>query len=185
MDESHSRESTLREKLLEHAFVTELMKCLWRKGIKDIDVLRPEVDRGGYDVVISCSGVNRYIQLKASHLEAKTSRQKVNANLATRPGGCVIWMKFDAATLAIGPFLWFGGEPGAPCPAFGDAVAKHVKGDREGVKALRPNIRILKSKQFKLLQNIEDVAAALFGQRVLQGTNTETSFLRLRLPPRA
>jgi len=163
MDESHSRESTLREKLLEHAFVTELMKCLWRKGVKDIDVLRPEVDRGGYDVVISCNDVHRYIQLKASHLEAKTSRQKVNANLATRPGGCVIWMRFDPATLALGPFLWFGGEPGAPCPALGDAVARHTKGDRSGVKALRPNIRILNRNQFKLLQNIEDVAVVLFG----------------------
>jgi hypothetical protein len=81
------------------------MKCLWCRGIRDIDVLRSEVDQGGYDVAISCNGIHRYIQLKASHLQAKTNRQNVNVNLATRPGGCVLWLRFDAATLALGPYL--------------------------------------------------------------------------------
>jgi NAD(P)-dependent dehydrogenase (short-subunit alcohol dehydrogenase family) len=39
-------------------------------------------------------------------------------------------MRFDATTLTLGPFLWFGSEPGGPAPSLGDAVAKHTKGDR-------------------------------------------------------
>jgi hypothetical protein len=99
------------------------------------------------------------IQLKASHLHAKTNRQNVNVNLATRPGGCVLWFRFDAATLAFGPYLWFGSDAGAPAPSLGDIVAKHAKGDGTGLKAPRPNIRVLKQNQFRSLETIDEVAA--------------------------
>jgi hypothetical protein len=43
------------------------------------------------------------------------------------------------------------------------AVARHTKGDQTGVKAARPNIRVLKRNQFRVLKDIEDVAQVLFG----------------------
>jgi hypothetical protein len=49
-------------------------------------------------------------------LEAKTARVGINAALQSKPSGCVIWLRFDPVTLALGPFLWFGGEPGKPLP---------------------------------------------------------------------
>jgi hypothetical protein len=56
---AHSSDSSLREKIIEHAFVAELLRTLWRRGQRDVEVLRAEVDRGGYDVVFHCSGVMR------------------------------------------------------------------------------------------------------------------------------
>ena len=59
---AHFLESGLREKVLEHLFVGDLLRCLWRKGARDIEVLRAEVDRAGYDLVLECNGVLRHVQ---------------------------------------------------------------------------------------------------------------------------
>jgi hypothetical protein len=45
----------------------------------------------------------------------------------------------------------------------GGKVGRHTKGDRNGVKAERPNTRIVPKSRFRRLATIEEVAAALFG----------------------
>jgi hypothetical protein len=76
----------------------------------------------------------------------------------------VIWIFFDPDTLKLGPFLWFGASPGQPLPTLADfPVAHHVKGNRAGEKALRPNLRVIGKRDFKELPNIDSVAVALFG----------------------
>ena len=162
-DAAHSLESGLREKVIEHLFVGDLLRCLWRKGARDIEVLHAEVDRGGYDLVLECNDILRHVQLKASYQAAKTARVGININLAKKPSGCVIWIRFDADTMDLGPFLWFGGSPGAPLPPLGDRIGKHTKGDRTGRKAERPNIRILAKGQFEALATMDAVVAELFG----------------------
>ena len=72
-DSAHFLESGLREKVIEHLFVGDLLRCLWRRGSRDIEVLRAEVDRAGYDLVLESNGVLRQVQLKASYLGARTS----------------------------------------------------------------------------------------------------------------
>ncbi len=52
--DAHSRYSKLRESIVEHTFVGELLSCLWRMKIYDVEVLRSEVDSAGYDLVIAC-----------------------------------------------------------------------------------------------------------------------------------
>jgi len=42
-------------------------------------------------------------------------------------------------------------------------AGRHTKGDRNGVKAERPNTRIVPKSRFRRLATIEEVAAALFG----------------------
>src|SRR5215208_6714785 len=79
------------------------------------------------------------------------------------PSGCVIWMMFDEDTLELGPFLWLGGPPGEPLPELDGKVGRHTKGDRNGVKAERPNTRVVSRSWFRRLATIEEVAAALFG----------------------
>ena len=87
----------------------------------------------------------------------------------------MLWLKFDAAILAFGPYLGSGSDAGAPAPSLGDIVAKHAKGDGTGLKAPRPNIRVLKQNQFRLLETIDEVAATLFGLRSIpdSGSNSE------------
>jgi hypothetical protein len=162
-----SAHSSAREKLLEHLFIGELLRCLWRRKMRNMEVLRAEVDMGGYDVAIEANTVLRYIQLKSSHRAAKTAAVPVNVNLERKPGGCVIWMRFDPETVELGPYLWFGAEPGQPPLSLGDRVARHSKGDRTGKKAPRPNIRVLPIARFQKLETIDMVVDALFGPAIV------------------
>jgi len=165
IDSTHYLESGLREKVIEHLFVGDLLRCLWRQGSRDIEVLRAEVDRAGYDLVLESNGVLRHVQLKASYRGARTSEVGINVNLTQKPSGCVIWIWFDPDSLALGPFLWFGGQPGEPLPPHGDRVGRHSKADSSGYKAERPNIRLVRKSQFSSLATMDDVAQALFGMR--------------------
>lgn len=160
---AHFLDSGLRERLIEHLFVGDLLRCLWRQGIRDIEVLRAEVDRAGYDLVLETGGIMRHVQFKASYRGAKTARVGIHTGLARKPAGCVIWIWFDPETMELGPFLWFGSEPDAPLPPLGDRVGKHTRGDSTGNKADRPNIRMIGKGQFSALPTMDSVAHALFG----------------------
>jgi hypothetical protein len=49
MDTSHHFEnSALRERIVEHVFVGDLLRALWKKGVVDIEVLRSEFEASGY-----------------------------------------------------------------------------------------------------------------------------------------
>lgn len=160
----HSEHSTYREKLLEHLFIGEVLRHLWRRGVTSAEFLRPEVDSGGYDLVIACNKIIRHIQLKSSHSGATTARQTVHVRLAEKPSGCVVWMVFHPDTLALGPFFWFGGQPGEPLPDIRALpVAKHTKGNAQGVKAARPNLRVLKRTAFEQVASVPELVERLFG----------------------
>jgi hypothetical protein len=70
-DPSHYAESSARENLIEHVFLGELLRGLWRKNVRDLEVLRPEVDSGGYDLALEFKGVTRHVQLKSSFTGAR------------------------------------------------------------------------------------------------------------------
>ncbi|WP_175535022.1 hypothetical protein [Halomonas saccharevitans] len=66
--------------------------------------------------------------------------------------------------LELGPFLVFGGSPGSPLPdlsAF--KVARHTKGNAEGIKAERPAIRHVPKSHFTKYESSVQVYEALFG----------------------
>jgi len=162
-DAAHFLDSSLREKVIEHLFVGDLLRCLWRQGVRDIEVLRGEVDRAGYDLVLEANGIMRHVQLKASYQGAKTARVGIHVDLARKPSGCVIWIWFDPETMELGPFLWLGDEPGRPLPALGDRVGKHTRGGADGHKAARQSIRTVNRGRFNTLLTMDHIAAALFG----------------------
>ena len=163
MAELHYLHSVLRERIVEHLFVGEMLRLLWRDGITNVEVLRSEFDRGGYDLVADNGNVLRHIQLKCSRLGAAAASQKVSLNLADRPSGCVIWIVSDD-DLTFDHYLWFGSDPGAPLPDLtGFATAKHVKANAAGVKLERPNLRLVPKRAFVKLQTLEEVVRKLFG----------------------
>ncbi|MDA3887302.1 MAG: hypothetical protein PF443_00590 [Allgaiera sp.] len=141
----HSHASSLREQYLEYGFLADLCREMWRRG-EAVDVLHSHTDRSGYDVLLEANGLQRHVQLKSSYDGAKTSRQKINVELAARPSGCVVWIRFDPATLETVSYLWFGDEPGQPLPDLGDRIGKHTKGDRVGTKAERESIPLRANK---------------------------------------
>lgn len=161
--EEHYLNSSYRERLIEHLFVGELLKLSWRNKDFSLEVSKPEVDNSGYDLIIEANGMLRHVQLKAAFVGSKTARQNVHISLAKKQSGCIVWVYFDQDTLELGPFLFFGANPGEPLPDIsGKKVAKHTKGDADGFKAERPNIRIINLGDFKNYKTINELYHALF-----------------------
>jgi hypothetical protein len=76
----------------------------------------------------------------------------------------VEWSHFNPDTLAIGPFHFFGGAPGYPLLDIGHfPMAKHPKGNADGIKLERPNLRVVRLSQFRSLASIEELYDRLFG----------------------
>ncbi len=67
----HSLHSSQREALLEHLFAGSVMRCLWLKGIRQLEFLKPQVDNGGYDLVLEANSIVRYVQMKSAFDGAK------------------------------------------------------------------------------------------------------------------
>jgi hypothetical protein len=163
VDPSLYAESSLREKIIEHAFIADLLRVLWVRGRRDIEVLRTEVDRDGYDIVLHCNGIQRHVQLKSSYREATTARVDARTALEGKPSGCILWILFDQRTLELGPYLWFGGKPGERLPALGDKVARHSRPNAHRIKAGRPGLRTISRGRFTKLDTMDELITALFG----------------------
>src|SRR4051812_11990180 len=133
----HSTHSSAREKVLEHIFLGDLLRALWCMGVHEVQVLRPEVDRNGYEFVVGCNGIRRSIQLKTIRRGGKAQAVTVNRRLEMEPSGCVIWIVFDEKTLQLGPFLWLGKPAGEKLQDLGEKVARKSRGKKEGVKPER------------------------------------------------
>lgn len=156
----HSELSSYRENLIEHLFLGELLRHLWPLRV---EVMKPQVDDGGYDLVLDSRGVVRHIRLKTSRLDATTTRQEIHSRLAKKAGGCVIWIQFNEQTFDLGPFLWFGGKPGKRLPSLRALRPARHKRDGAGEKVERTTVRVVPKGKFTKLESIGDVAMALFG----------------------
>lgn len=160
----HTNYSSYREMLLEHLFSGAVMRHLWLTKGQRVELLKPQVDDNGYDLVLEAWGIVRHVQLKASHAGSATARQSINIALAEKPSGCVVWIRFQEDTLELGPFLWFGGAPGQPLPSLASyPVATHAKANAQGVKSDRPRIRSVPRAAFTPLPTIVEVVEHLFG----------------------
>jgi hypothetical protein len=149
--------------LLEHLFAGSLMRHFWLREFQRVEMLTSRVDDAGYDLVLEANGIIRHIQLKSSTHAAPT-RVLVNKALAEKPSGCVLWMHADPDTLELGPFFYFGGDPGEPLPDVEDfAIGRRATPNAAGDKPPRKNTRGITKDHFTKLESIEEVAAYLFG----------------------
>ena len=60
---ARSSQSSYQEMLIEHLFTGDLLRTLWPRHA---EVLKPQVDDGGYDLVVEVGSIIRHIQLKTS-----------------------------------------------------------------------------------------------------------------------
>lgn len=160
---AHYAESSARENLIEHVFLGELLRGLWRKNVVDLEVLRPEVDAGGYDLALEFRGMTRHLQLKSSYRGARRANVTASVKLLDRPSACILWIYFDPNSLSLGPFLWFGAAPGEKIPALGEQIARHTKPNAMRKKADRPAHRVVARNRFAKLETIEAVIQKLVG----------------------
>ena len=166
--DKHSLHSTLRENIVEHLFIGEILRRLWEWGIVDAEVLKSEFDAGGYDLVLTCQTVTRHIQLKVGRVTGSRDEVSVNLRLAEKPSGCVIWILVDD-DLHRKHFRWFGHPPGQPLPEVSTMpVARHAKGTGIGIKNERPNHRIVKRTSFKQVDDLDGLLFELSGTDILR-----------------
>ena len=155
--ENHYKNSSFREKLIEHLFIGELLKLAWQNG-DFLEIAKPEVDNQGYDLIAEINGVIRHIQLKSTKAGGKAARQNVHLGLSRKPAGAVVWIYFNEQTLELGPFLYFGNEGIGPMKDIHSfKVATHTKADSQGLKKERPEIRVLKKGTFVKYDTIQDL----------------------------
>lgn len=164
IDERHYRSSVHREKLVEHLFIGGLLRWCWVSDAACIDVLKPEVDRTGYDVVLQSGHIVRHVQLKTS-LESSHSRSvTINAALALQPSGCVVWIVVDDR-LEFKEFLWFGAEPGVPLPSLSRfKQARSTRANAQGVKSQRANTKVVPKSEFQSLRDMHELHDRLFSE---------------------
>lgn len=163
--ENHYKNSSFREKLIEHLFIGELLKIAWQNG-DSLEIAKPEVDNQGYDIIAEINGAIRHIQLKSTKAGGKAARQNIHLGLARKPAGAVVWIFFNEDTLELGPFLYFGNEGIGPMKDIkGLKVATHTKGNSQGFKKERPEIRVLPKGVFVKHDTIRDLYAKLSAKR--------------------
>jgi hypothetical protein len=162
MADQHSIYSTLRERVVEHVFVGDVLRSLWRQGVFNVEVLRSEFDAHGYDLVMARGRVVRHIQFKTGTAR-KPSEVSVARTLAEKPSGYVIWIRVTG-DLEMGPFFWFGGKPGRALPPI-DAYANPLRAthNKKGERPVRQNHRLVPGAMFEQLAHLDDVLTRLFG----------------------
>lgn len=166
-DDRHFRRSSYREKVVEHLFVGELLRYLWAKRAGAVDILKPEVDNGGYDIVVTHGKVVRHIQLKASLVSGSAVSQNINASLGDHPSGCIVWILIDE-NLNFESFLWFGSKPGDPLPNLSERKpAKHTRANAQGIKPIRTNTKVVPRSAFERVASFAELAGRLFGKEAL------------------
>ncbi|HEY6321021.1 MAG TPA: hypothetical protein VJA16_05630, partial [Thermoanaerobaculia bacterium] len=144
----------------------DVLRTLGRLGVTDLEILRPEFDAHGYDVVMSRGPIVRHVQLKTQ----AAGRISVGRALAEKPSGCVIWIGLNKDTLELGPFLWFGGAPGKPLPHIsGYPNPKRATHNSKGIRPLRKNHHVLPPEAFTKLKTLDEVVAQLFGEPQVRG----------------
>lgn len=158
----HSTFSMLRERILEHIFVGELLRLLWRRQIWDVEVLRSEFDAYGYDLVLTRGEIVRHVQLKTKRLNGSTRDAKVALSLQEKPSACIICIVVDD-DLSIQHFLWFGSSAGEHLPSLaGSRRAKHTKANAQGVKAERVQHYLVSYARFERVMTLEHLLDRLF-----------------------
>ena len=163
--EKHSLRSSEREEYIEYILLAELCSYGWQND-RFVEVARAQTDAFGYDLVLSAEGYTRHVQLKASIESGKARSQKINRGLERKASACVIWMKVHPDTLRPLLFGWFGDLPGKPLPDLGQRRAKHTKGNADGKKLERPNLREVAWSSFEELKSTAEVFDRLFGPKL-------------------
>jgi hypothetical protein len=160
----HSTHSTLRERIVEHVFVGEALRRLWKRGILDIEVLRSEFDAHGYDLVMVHGGTMRHIQFKTG-TSSRPPDVSIARSLAAKPSGCVIWIRVTPDLDDLKPFFWFGGVPGQPLPSLDSfASPRRATHNKDDVRPERVNHCLVPKAKFERVDTLDEILVKLFGE---------------------
>ncbi len=163
---SNTHNSVAFELMLENLFLSELLQEMWFARRQVVDVLHSPVDAYGYDLVLQCGRVTRHVQLKTKRLTGKTATCKLSTLLYNQPAACVVVLEWNIppgeSRLAL-TYRWFGGGPDEQIPSLGNKLAKHTKGDSQGIKKEKPLHRVIALGKFDKVSSMGSIAERLFG----------------------
>ncbi|HXC57087.1 MAG TPA: hypothetical protein VNU97_17435 [Rhizomicrobium sp.] len=156
--EVHYQKSSLREKIIEHVFIGEALRMLWRKDIVDVEILRSEFDAFGYDLVVERGGITRHVQLKAGI--GVPSNIGVSEALMRKRSGCVIYVQISDG-LDLGPYYWFG-DPDTPLSSIMTyPLLKRTTPNSAGIRPERKGHRNVARKAFNGPFDLQQILAKL------------------------
>jgi len=162
--EASSLYSSLRERIVEHRFLGDVLRCMWRLGAYTTEVSRAESDAFGYDLAIEHGKIIRHIQLK-SKLDRAPIKISLARSLADKPSGCAICIVLDD-DLEPRTYYWFGSAPGEPLPDIAAFKAtKRIRRDKEGKRPARPNHVDVPIGRCERVDCVPKLVAKLFGDR--------------------
>lgn len=156
----HTHNSTHREKILEHYFIGELLRHVWKahRDEKPPEVTYSDVDNAGYDIIIEWRAITRHIQLKST-VNPK-SDIRVNSSLGDKPSGCVVLMTCSDDLTSV-DLSWLGGTPQNRLP-MNYPPAKHTRANSEGVKKESISAVKVKRTEFDKIQSFGQLVNLLF-----------------------
>lgn len=157
----HTHSSTHREQILEHVFVGELLRYIWKhhrnEGLPEVTYT--DVDNGGYDLIIEWRETVRHIQLKSTISGGGSVR--LNESLSNKPCGCVVLMTCDEDLTLVG-YRWFGGPPGTKLALDRFDRARQTRADSMGEKKESISSRRIPRGTFEKLTGIGQLVDRLF-----------------------
>ena len=105
-----SEDSRYVENIMEHALLSDVLQHCWYVENLRVEVMRPEVDGGGYDLVLEAKrpgrkrGRVRHVQLKSRWRHGgRRTIKNLNSRLRDHPDPCVVWIfwQVDPATCRV------------------------------------------------------------------------------------
>jgi hypothetical protein len=117
------KDSKYVENIMEHAFLSEVLQHCWFMRHHYVEVIRPEVDASGYDIVLEANRRIRHVQLKAHAAGgAKGAPKPILSRLRDHEDPCVIrisW-KVDPRTCRVALRYRYSERANWPAPVKGE-----------------------------------------------------------------
>ena len=157
--------SSYVENVLTHRLIAALAGELWRRDpTTPLDIFKAEVDDAGFDLVLGCGGLLRYIQIKQMHSEGSRQKFSVRLDFTKQAGSCVLLIVHDEATLELKHFMFFGNGPNMPMPDVDGAKASVAPGrrDKSGGRKVRLHYRDIPRTKFQGPLSTSQLLDALF-----------------------
>lgn len=163
--EAMARRSSHVENVLTHSLIAKIAQELWRRDPwLDLQVFKADVDDAGFDLVLGCNGIMRFIQIKQTHLQGNAVKYSMRLNFARLKSACAVVLVYNAADLEIDHCLFFGGAPGEPMPDIEGNPTSLLPGRRtaDGKRKSRENYRDVPRREFQRLLHTSELVDRLF-----------------------
>lgn len=157
--------SVYRESLIEHMFIADLVQAGWTTG-KMIQVAKSEIDAWGYDIILSCGPVVRYVQMKSSVTGVAIA---ANRALSMIPGACIVRVTpsvpVKSARISLSYRIFQAGpRAGLKLGGFKSAVSTRYVKSSTGtpVRKVRKNHVVVPTSAFGPIRSAEELVGDLF-----------------------